>query len=164
MEYSALQTVTNEPRGIRPSNGRCALSSVIIPLGSFKRKNMRRKDIDTLKKQLSDYGITDAVNDKNIGTYVDFVVYTFLPKDVQDFVFSKCRFTVFSRDAVATMICVSKAEYLIVIDGNIPYGENIAHTIAHEVAHAWLGHRHYSDKQREEETDNKVKEWGVPVW
>jgi len=125
---------------------------------------VRKKDIEILIKQLSDYGITEPVNSNNIGTYVCFVAYTFLPKNVQDFVFTKCKFIVFNRDAAATTVWANKKEYLIVIDSNIPYGENIVHYIAHEVAHAWLGHKEYSDKQREQEADNKVKEWAIPIW
>jgi hypothetical protein len=58
---------------------------------------------------------------------------------------------------------VGEERWIIVTDDRIPSAE-VASVVAHEVAHAFLGHAladtHLTDEQIEDEVIARVREWG----
>jgi len=146
-----------------------------------KRKIARFKDqIEEYElnnwDELAQYRLGERVTLLNIHKWVCFVLDTWaLPKDVQEFALTKCQFHTIREDLAGRVINIAGLEtkHMILIRErdavDVFDRPNIAARIAHEIAHAWLGHGGpvYSEKEhlrREQEADEQVKDWGVPLW
>lgn len=85
--------------------------------------------------------------------YLD-VVKERLPNNVRQFVQTQCRFLIFEDHVLGATLLVGRP-WIIVLNGNIldrSSGDDILGIIAHEIAHAWLGHNGNRLGTREEES------------
>lgn len=98
-----------------------------------------------------------------------------LPPDVQEFVGDRCRFLSVGRVCwgmtMRQMICEIDAKevedkWLILLEEQTP-AEQIESVVAHEIAHAWLGHDRYDPDllpECEVEAALLTREWGFEGW
>ena len=145
-----------------------------------KRQNDFRELIDDYEEShwegWSHRRLNYHITQHNVGKYVDFVLDTWgvaMPEKLPEFVHERCLFKVldpWESNALATPVYPG-TEYLIIIWGRVDKevfrSPNIAGLIAHEIAHAWLGHRRgdkKSHRQHEREANKEVRKWGVPLW
>jgi Zn-dependent peptidase ImmA (M78 family) len=127
------------------------------------------EEVLQLRKKLSDYGITEPINNDNQAAYFDFMKENFkIPDEVFKFAEDNCLCLFFENHAgCCVWLEQEKPGYLIIINYLQP--EECVYVLAHEIAHAWLGHKSMSKptiaekNQEEKETSDKVKEWGVPI-
>lgn len=153
------------------------------------KERITKRKIKELEKQITKYEdenwenfnrhrLNDEVTVWNLNKWVAFVLETWkLPKKVRTFVWAKCQFELFSpsdqKNISGRMINIQpRKKYIILILHTDPFGKmigpNIAATIGHEIAHAWLGHKGMVNKkqarEREKEATEQAKAWGVPMW
>ncbi len=150
------------------------------------KERLTKRKVEEFKKDIEFYEyenwetnpkrrLGDEVTGWNIEKWISFVLDMWdLPEKVKTFVWTKCQFHTFNESLAGRMITIEspKTKYLILIQEKDPLGKsigpNIAATIAHEIAHAWLGHRVVFDKKqarvRERDANEQVKAWGVPWW
>ena len=81
---------------------------------------------------------------------------------MRNFVEEHCTFNVQAKDASATTVSprAHRNRWLILLFKPFDPELDPYSIIAHEIAHAWLGHHQENTPEHEEQAEKQVKKWG----